>query len=177
MALRKTNGSGITVATTHTNTAETANAIDRQLNELRQRIARRAYDMCAERGWMHGQDLEDWLRAESEITASSPIVLTENGDQYTIRADVPGFRDKDLEIFCEPNRVLIRGNATNHQEKTKGGQVLYTEHESSEVFRLVNLPQEINPDAAQATLRDGVLELTLPKSEESKPTRVQVRAA
>lgn len=177
MALRKTNGSGVSVATNSNTTAESVNTIDRQVNELRQRIAQRAYDLCSQRGWAHGQDLEDWLRAESELAEASPIELTENNEQYRVRADVPGFRDKDLEIFCEPNRVLIRGHATINQEKSDTGQVLYSERLSNEVFRLISLPQEIEPEGTQATLRDGVVELTLPKSEAVKPTRVQVRAA
>ena len=66
-----------------------------QINDL---IARRAYELFESRGFAHGHDLEDWLGAESEILLNVPVEITETETEVTIRAEVPGFSEKDLEV-------------------------------------------------------------------------------
>ncbi len=44
-----------------------SNAIDQQIYDFQHRVAQRAFDLCSQRGWTHGHDLDDWLRAEAEI--------------------------------------------------------------------------------------------------------------
>ncbi len=177
MTLKKSSGN-IAVASSFTSGQDTSNAIDQQIHDFRHRIAQRAFDLCSQRGWIHGHDLEDWLRAEAEILTPAAIEVVDNGDDYSADVEVPGFREQDLDILCDANRVLIRGNTEkSSRQKDQNGRVLYSDRQSNHIFRVIELPQEIKPEETQAVVRDGVLNLTLPKARASKPTRVQVRAA
>lgn len=68
-------------------------------------LARRAYELFEGRGCQDGHDLEDWFRAESELLNPMPVEISEAEDQLIVRAEVPGFRDKDIEMRVEPHRL------------------------------------------------------------------------
>jgi len=177
MTLKKSSGN-VAVESSVTSGPQTSNAIDQQIHDFRHRIAQRAFDLCAQRGWFHGHDLEDWFNAEAEILTPAPVEITDNGDEYNAEVEVPGFREQDLDILCDTNRVLIRGNTEkSSRQKDQNGRVLYSDRQSSQVFRVIELPQEIKPEETEAVVRDGLLTLTLPKARASKPTRIQARAA
>ncbi len=75
----------------------------------------------------------------------------------------------------EPSRLLIRGKKQTTERKVK--KMIYSEFQASEVFRVVSLPVEVNPEKSIAALQDGVLQLTLPRAAAAKPVRVEVKAA
>jgi len=77
-----------------------------EINDL---IARRAYELFESCGFTHGRAHEDWLLAESEILLQAPVDVTETETGFTIRADVPGFRQKDLEVRAAPRSLCITG--------------------------------------------------------------------
>ena len=149
---------------------------DRSIREIYEAIARRAYELFEQRGQFHGNDLGDWLSAESESLRPVPVEVTEDDDTLSVRAEVPGFNAKDLEIKVEPSRLLIKGKTgTTTERKTR--RTVYTECLANEIFRIVNLPAEVNPEKATAVLEDGILQLTLPKAASTKAVRIEVKAA
>src|SRR5260370_38681119 len=75
-----------------------------EINDL---IARRAYELFESGGFTHGHADEDWLLAESEILLQAPVDVTETETGLTIRADGPGFREKDLELRASPRPLGI----------------------------------------------------------------------
>jgi HSP20 family protein len=89
---------------------------------------------------------------------------------------MPGINEKDIEIKVEPRRVYITGKREEKSEDKKRGETFYSER-SNEVFRVVDLPAEIDPDKVKATLSKGELEITLPKKEIGKKVRVEAKAA
>ncbi|MDT8070195.1 MAG: Hsp20 family protein [Terriglobia bacterium] len=177
MTLKKTSGN-VAVASSVMSGPDTSNAIDQQIHDFRHRIAQRAFDLCSQRGWIHGHDLEDWLRAEAEILTPAAVEIVDNGEEYNAEVEVPGFREQDLDILCDTNRILIRGNTEkSSRQKDQNGRVLYSDRQSNMIFRVIELPQEVKPEDCEAVVRDGVLNLILPKARASKPMKVQVRAA
>ena len=76
----------------------------------------------------------------------------------------------------EPSRLLIRGKKEKTTER-KTRKAIYSEFQANEVFRVVSLPMEINPEKSIATLQDGILHMTLPKATAAKPVRVEVKPA
>ena len=68
------------------------------LRELQEAIACRAYELFESRGFEHGQDLADWLRAESEILQPLPIRLNEYEDRLDVEAELPGFRAEEIAV-------------------------------------------------------------------------------
>ena len=72
--------------------------------EINNLIAHRAYKLFESQGFVHGRDREDWLRAESEILLPVPVDVMETESELTVRADVPGFGEKDL--VCRPGNTF-----------------------------------------------------------------------
>lgn len=150
--------------------------LDRTIREINDAISRRAYELCQARGFTHGNDLEDWLRAESELFRFVPMELVEDDNELRVFAEVPGFNPKDITLQLNANKLVIRGKSEQVQERHRGN-VSYSERQGSEIFRVVHLPAEVDAEKANAIVRDGVLELTLPKTENAKAKRLQIKAA
>jgi HSP20 family protein len=134
-------------------------------------IARRAYELFESNGRIFGRDLEDWFRAESELLHPVHVNVAETDEGLTVRAEVPGFTAKELEIGIEPRRVTISGKRETKEER-KEKKFLYEERCSNQILRVIDLPVAVDADkAAAATLKDGVLELRMPKAAPAKRQR------
>jgi len=144
-----------------------------EINDL---IACRAHELFESSGFTHGHADDDWLRAESEILLQAPVDVTETETGFTIRADVPGFGEKDLEVRAAPRSLCITGK---RQESTdqKEGTTIYTERHTKHIFRVVGLPAEIDPERVNATVSDGLLEIKLSKVGLGKKVPVLSKAA
>jgi len=116
---------------------------------------------------------------DSEVRPSadvSPAVnLSEDKDNLYIRAELPGMKLADLSISALPKSISIAGKRAFADEP---GNVSYHRKERAEgVFsRALSLPTEIAPDKVEARYSDGVLSLTLPKSEAAKPRQIAVKS-
>jgi len=144
--------------------------------EINNLIARRAYELYEWRGFAHGHDAEDWLHALSEILLHVPADVTETETQLNIRADVPGFTEKDLEVRVAPRSMCITGKRQQVSEQTEERSV-YSERRSNRIFRVLDLPCEIDPDRVDATVSDGILEVKLLKVGLGKKVQVRAKAA
>lgn len=147
-----------------------------RMMEISDIIARRAYELFEGRGGQDGHDWEDWFRAESELLNPVPAEISEADDQVVVRADVPGFTKKDIEVRVEPHRLIISGSREQvHDQKKR--KTLYSERRSDEVFRMIHLAEEIDPDKVKATLQEGILEVALSKADPAKKIPAAVKAA
>jgi HSP20 family protein len=144
--------------------------------EFKDLISRRAYELFELRGSEDGHDREDWLQAESEILLNVPVDVVETETGLTILAAVPGFVEKELEVRVAPRSVCITGKReqTSEQSDEKG---VSTERRSSQIFRAVELPSEIDPEQVKATVSDGILEIQLLKVGLAKKIPVLSKAA
>ena len=79
-------------------------SIFNRMEELHHAIARRAFEIFEGKGRWPGRELDDWLRAESELLHPMHLELMESDNHVTVRAEVPGFSAKELEINVEPRR-------------------------------------------------------------------------
>ena len=145
-------------------------------NSIFEQISRRAYEIFEGHGQAFGRDLEDWFQAERELLHPVHIQLSETGDALEVKAEVPGFNEKELSINVEPSRLVITGNRETKKEETKG-QTIYSETCANEIMRVVELPTEVEVDKVTATLKNGILELTLPKTATAKSVRIEPKAA
>ncbi|MGA3213399.1 MAG: Hsp20 family protein [Terriglobales bacterium] len=139
-------------------------------------LARRAFQLFERRGGQHGRDLEDWLRAESELLNPMPLEIKDDGSQLIVRADVPGLRDKDIEVRVAPHCLVISGERERVRE-TKRRASFYGEKDTDEVLRVLDFPEEINTSAVKATLRNGTLEVLMPKARPDRNLPVAMKAA
>ena len=139
-------------------------------------IARRAFEIFENNGRWFGHDLEDWLRAESELLHPMHLDIKESDANLTVRAEVPGFNTKELEINVEANKLTIVGKHEAQEEKKKA-KTIYSERCSNEILRIVSLPAEVDASKASATLKDGILTIELPKAARAKAVRIEPRTA
>ncbi|MCI0486713.1 MAG: Hsp20 family protein [Blastocatellia bacterium] len=153
-------------------TGETKTLFDRAKG-LYESVAGRAYEFFDGRGREDGHDLEDWLRAERELLLPVPLKVTEYDDHLTVSAEVPGFSEKDLQVSLEPRRLIISGHIEQSvEEKTE--EAVYASRKSKEIFHALDLPGEVDPARAAATLENGILDIRLPRAAQAEPARVEV---
>jgi HSP20 family protein len=138
-------------------------------------IARRAFEIFDNNGRWLGHELEDWCRAESELLHPVHLEMTESDDNLTVRAEVPGFSTKELEINVEPHKLTIVGKH-EVQEERKKAKTIYSEGCAKEILRVIYLPAEVDSSKATATLKDGILNIELPKAAHAKTVRIEPKA-
>lgn len=146
-----------------------------KLADLHELLARQAYEHFVERGYAHGHDLEDWLRAESELLTLTPLELYQTQHSITLKTAIPGYRTKDIEIHVEPRRVFITGQQSQEWEE-KAGKPLRSEH-SKRLFRSLDLPVPIDPAQVTATFDGGILQVELPTAKAAQHDTATARAA
>jgi HSP20 family protein len=147
-----------------------------RVQELSNSIARRAFEIFESRGRALGRDLEDWLRAESEFLHPVHLDLAESGNAFTVRAEVPGFSAKELEVGVEPHRLTISGKRESSDERTSK-KMIQKEQCSNQIYRAIDLPVEVDTSKVTATLKNGVLELSMPKAAKAKKVQIAEKAA
>lgn len=146
-----------------------------RMKEVSEAIAKQAYDFFEKRGREFGRDIDDWLHAELELLRPVPIEIIESESELKVRAEVPGFTAKDIQVSVEPRRVIISGKlettADQQPEGTESVEVRF-----DEIFRTLELPTEVDPAKVTAILKDGVLNLTLARAAITEPVKVEVTA-
>jgi HSP20 family protein len=144
-----------------------------RMNRMHDEIARRAFALFEQDG-AFGRDLENWFNAEEQLIHPAHINISESDNAVYVQAEVPGFEPKDIEISLEPTRLTISGKKEAGQEQQQKGKMVYKELCSSELLRVIDLPIEVDPEKTKATLKNGVLELEMPKTAKSQAKRVEV---
>ena len=101
--------------------------------------------------------------------------LVEHEDHFVLRADLPGMREDDVNIEIRDNTLTLSGERkAEHEERQRGWYRL--ERQFGRFSRALSLPEGVNADAIEANFNHGVLEVRIPKPEERKPRRIQIKA-
>ena len=126
-------------------------------------ICRRAFELFLSRKGKRGFDLDDWFRAESDLLHPSHVDVEDCDDVIVVRAEVPGFRSEELQFCVEPFRITIAGTreVSSHPIIRK---MLYSDRCADQVFRIIYCPIELNSRNTTSSLREGILELEVPKA-------------
>lgn len=106
----------------------------------------------------------------SEKYLRPAVDIFESEDSWTFVADMPGVAKGGLDLNIEQGVLSIRGRV----EKAGKGENIYREFSMGSFFRQFQLPTEIDVEKADAAMKNGVLILTLPKSEAAKPRRIEI---
>lgn len=146
-----------------------------RLAELSRETAHKAYEFFLRRGGGFGREIDDWFKAEAEILRPVTVEITETDKLVNVRAAVPGFKANEIEISVKDN-ILILSGATEAEEKKEEENTYYTEWRSNRFFRQLTLPAEVNADNVKANLKDGILQLTLPKAAPREVKQIAVTA-
>ncbi len=102
------------------------------------------------------------------------VDISETPDAYEISASIPGVKPEEVDITLDNNTLTIRGEVREEQERDN--QRYHVRERRVGVFaRSIILPSDIDANAVEARMENGVLKLHLPKMEESKSKRIQVQ--
>jgi HSP20 family protein len=111
---------------------------------------------------------------ESAFTAWAPSVdIYETPNELVVKADLPDVNEKDIDVHVENNLLTIRGER-KFEKSVSEENYLRVERTYGSFSRSFSLPNTVNAEAIGAEYKNGVLTITLPKREESKPRQVKV---
>jgi HSP20 family protein len=118
------------------------------------------------------------MRALSRLPAIETRVpyvdLEDRGKDYRLAAEMPGFKKDDVELHVTENSIEISATTGwKYDEKTK--RYLCKERACESFYRMLELPEKIKADATEASLKDGVLEIILPKQAPKQKKKVQIK--
>ncbi len=102
-----------------------------------------------------------------------PLDITEAENDFVVTASLPGIKPEDVQTTVLGDTVTIRGESKADGEQN-GHSWLVRERRSGSFQRSVSLGMPINADNASAQFEDGVLTLTLPKSEQARPKQIKM---
>lgn len=134
---------------------------------MHNRIAQRAYSHFERSGYAHGNDLDNWLRAENEVIQRG-MEIRESGTWMAINASLPGVSAEDVQIYIERSRVIVRAERKALSEEDGGER---RPPDGEEVFLLADLKIEADPSTASASLKNHKLTVMVQKrlAEAGKP--------
>ena len=104
---------------------------------------------------------------------TAALDLHEDKDNFVVKADLPGMKREDIEVSLHEGSLSISGERKS-EEKHKDADVYRAERFYGRFQRTVALPVPVAADKVKASYKDGVLTITLPKTEEAKPKHIDV---
>jgi len=110
-----------------------------------------------------------------EITLIPPVDVFEDENGLNLYADLPGVAPDQLDVRVDRNTLTIEGKAVI--ETPEGMEALYAEVRSPHYRRSFTLSSELEPEKIEARLKDGVLQLYIPKRESARPRKIQIKVA
>ena len=123
--------------------------------------------------WMRAFEREWPSLLELPEFRAPAVDLIDRENEILVRAELPGINKDDVSISLTADSITIQGQ-TKKEEKEEKGDYRRREISSSAFSRSLWLPAEVDSDAAKATFKDGVLEVTLPKTASSKRKTIAI---
>jgi HSP20 family protein len=111
---------------------------------------------------------------ESPMTGWAPALdVHEDKDNFTVRVELPGLKREDIDVSLQEGALVISGE--RKEEKVSEGTAIHRQERFYGKFqRALTLPEPVAADKVKADYRDGVLTVSLPKTEEAKPRKIDV---
>ena len=117
-----------------------------------------------------GEDEEPW-----EFPLFTPHVnLAETNENYEVTAELPGLKPEEVNVELREGSLWISGEKKEEKEE-KGKTFHKIERRSGEFRRVIPLAAPVNDSEVKATFEHGVLKITVPKTEQAKPKKIEVK--
>lgn len=113
-----------------------------------------------------------------EVARVLPIDVYETADELVVKAALPGARPEDVDVNVTGDTLTLKGKIHSDAEKEEAGKWNWLANElwHGDFIRTLTLPIAVQADKAEAHFEDGILTLTLPKAEETKPKQIKIKA-
>ena len=117
----------------------------------------------------------DWDEDDLAGMADVSMDVYEEGDNVIVKLVAPGFKKDDMDISIESGKITIVGKVKEIIEEKEKKRKYYRKEISQRSFtRSCDLPVDVVPSKANAKFKDGMLTISMPRTEESKPKKVKV---
>jgi HSP20 family protein len=113
-------------------------------------------------------------RAKEESVWLPSVDVSETKNDLVIKAELPGMDPKDIDITLSDGHLMIKGQK-KHEKEEKDEDYHFVERSYGSFVRAVHLPKEVKHDKINASYKNGVLKIVLPKSEEAKTKEVKIK--
>jgi len=114
-------------------------------------------------------------RTRSRRTFIPKVDIYAAGDKFYLLADMPGVSQENVDITLEKNQLAVRGHVED--QAPEGYDAIYAEYRVGDYERTFVLSDTVDRDQIEAVLKNGVLRLTLTKSEIAKARKIEVQSA
>ncbi len=104
-----------------------------------------------------------------------PVDIVEEKDKILLTAELPGFKESDIEVQMEGGVLTLRGERKSETEK-EGRTFHRMERSYGQFVRSFTLPNNVDRERIKANFANGLLEIELPKREEAKPRQIRITA-
>lgn len=121
----------------------------------------------------HYNDLDSLLDSVFSGVKIPAVDIREDQENYKISAEIPGFEEKDISVFVEKHVLTIEGK--KEEEKVDDRKYLVKERAVRNFSRSFTLPDDLDEEKVSASFKNGVLDITLPKTEKAQPKRIEVK--
>jgi len=149
------------------------------IKQANQQEALKAFDNTFERfrddfeNLLFPGDIDEVIAEMPEVRV--PIVdLEDKEKEYMLKAEMPGFKKEDIEIYVQDDAVEITGTA-GWKYSEKDEDYICKERACKSFYRYIDLPQDIKIDEVDAKINDGLLELVLPKKQPKRTRKISVK--
>jgi len=115
------------------------------------------------------------LPSSTALGAWPRLAVYDEADSYQVLVPLPGYREKDIRLSFDHDTLTIEGERAD--DAPEGWSAHWRERGAARFHRSLTLPQAVAADRADAKLRHGVLELTLPKVHPTEPKQIPVQAS
>lgn len=112
-------------------------------------------------------------RGELPSTWMFPVDIQDKGDSLAVKAEVPGLKREDIKVSFSDGRLTIQGER-KREDREENARFLRIERSYGSFYRSFNIDTPVKQDKITATYRDGILEVNLPKAEESRPRLIDI---
>lgn len=120
-----------------------------------------------------GQSTQVQETGESGYVLRPPVNVFEDADGITLEADMPGVSRDRLQLKVDRDSLLVEGDI--HFDVPEGMEPLHADIRATRYSRSFALSRELDTESIDASLKDGVLRLRIPKRQEVRPRKIEVR--
>lgn len=148
-------------------------SLSRPIVDLQTQMERLFGDLTQGFGFPNREEMAGRYLPSGELKWIPAIEVSETENEVAVRVEIPGVKPENIDVEVVSNILTVSGEV-REEKRDKEANVHRTEFRYGRFLRRIPLPTEVKSDNAKAEFHDGILELKLPKAEESKRKRIKV---
>ena len=119
--------------------------------------------------------MQPWPHLQDLLESTNGIDIYETDDSVVVEAQVPGIEEKNVEVTLEGNILTIKAEQTENEEEKKKKKLVHKATKQTSFIYSTSLPRIVDGSKANAEIENGVVKITIPKSEAEKPKKLEIK--